>query len=197
RVAAQRSGSSSTTQNEGARLPLWKARAIESGSNRGNRGSGAARHLDHARLRLRDLRQRDGQDAVAVHRLHAIRVHFRRQSQRALVLAAERLDAAYLLAVFALHFGAALPADREHTVVEGDVEVLLLEPGQLRGDADLGVGLREVDARRVGQRGSRGQAAIPEMVEDAVEIGPTKRRERSRAAPRYQEVGGQHSVFSF
>ena len=75
------------------------------------------------------------------------------------VLAVEGLDVADALRVLVLHLRGALAADRQHAVLERDLDVLLLETGQLGGDAQLGVGLGEVDARRVGRRAARRRPA--------------------------------------
>jgi hypothetical protein len=66
-------------------------------------------------------------------------------------------------------------------------------PGSSACDRELLLVLREVDSRRVARRGTRRHAgAVPELVEQAVEIAPAERRDRYRVAAGYVEVGGQH-----
>src|SRR5450432_505649 len=84
------------------------------------------RNFDFFRFRLFGFRKSDCQDAVFVAGADFARVDSRRQSNAATEFAAEALRS---LGVFTFTGGMAFTGDRQHAVMQGDIDLLLLQPG--------------------------------------------------------------------
>src|SRR5437868_7679687 len=80
--------------------------------------------LDLLRLRLFRLRKGDGEDAVLVGGIHLIRVDSRRQGDAAAEFTGEPLGSRSVFAVRAV-LGFAFAADRQHSVVQRNLDVFL------------------------------------------------------------------------
>src|SRR5688572_6373495 len=107
---------------------------------------------DLLRLRFLPLRQADGEHPVLVGRGDLARIYRVRQGEGPGEGAMAALDALEVLPLYVL---AELPLalQREHAVLEGDVDVLTLQVGELRLQHHLvRVGLVNVDRRHPGTR---------------------------------------------
>src|SRR5688572_100971 len=89
----------------------------------------------------------DHEDPILALGLDALLVGVVRQCEASREAAVEPLDAVYLLVVFAL-FLLALTGERQHALLDRDVEVVLADLRQLGLDEVLGVGLADVGRRR-------------------------------------------------
>src|SRR5690606_1093437 len=120
-------------------------------------------------IRLRGAGQRDGEHAVPEACLRLVALDPSRQANASLETAVAALRIAALLV---LDLGSLLAAQRESTILDQDIDVLLVEARQFRGDADFGVVLVQFHlrpARRAAQASESGHAkAAKNVVEQPV-----------------------------
>src|SRR5450830_372184 len=113
-------------------------------------------HVDQLRLRRRRLWQVDAQDALLELRPHLLGVDVGRHREAADELPVLTLHLVEALALLFLLLSA-LAFDREHAVLEMNLDLLLLHLGEIGLDDELGFGLLDVDGRHeVGERVRRG-----------------------------------------
>src|SRR5689334_7743316 len=75
-----------------------------------------------------------------------------------------------IVPLFLLALALLLASDRQHIVREIELDVLGLEPGQLRHDLDRLVGFAHIHARHRSAPGDEGREIAPEAIEQPVDL---------------------------
>src|SRR3569623_988483 len=137
----------------------------------------SASHRDALDLRLRlfALGQGDGKHAILEAGVDLVLLHVETDGDMALEAAVEAFGE---MAVLVLGLGPLLDAQRRHTVIEQDLDILFAPAGDHRSDADVLVGLSDLYIWPTAAA-ERGQAAV-DAAEDVVEAPvhlPVKREE--------------------
>src|SRR5690606_15295109 len=135
-------------------------------------GSGRLdRNSAHRLLHLDGLRDANGQHALLIFGLDILIVHLERQTHGSREGAVAELHVVGP-AVPLLVLGLLLTLNREEIAGERDVEILLIETGDLGSDDELLVVIGDVDGWAHAQAGTVAKAAEPveELVEDAVDL---------------------------
>src|SRR5262249_3442343 len=118
--------------------------------------------LDRPRLGLFPQRNANGEDAILVLGRDPVRIHGLRQRERTAEGAVAPLDVVVLL-VLDVGRRLLLTADRQHEVLDADVDALARHRGELGLQHDLLIaGLEDVDWRHPGVR--RGKPKVPKRI---------------------------------